>query len=108
MEMLEGSYNVVSSRYKEVFTFLGKEMKNIGEITAFKKNEKWAAKVVDGQVPYETSMTYAEIPEGTKLTIVIEGEPKGFFKLAEGIVASSIEKDIGDSLNRLKTILESS
>jgi len=76
------------------------------EITTFKENEIWAAKVIKGPVPYEVTMTYAKVPEGTKLTIVIEGEPKGFFKLAEGIVASSVEKDMEESLNRLKSILE--
>jgi hypothetical protein len=90
----------------DVSKFLGQEMKSTMEITTFKENEIWAAKVIKGPVPYEVTMTYAKVPEGTKLTIVIEGEPKGFFKLAEGIVASSVEKDMEESLNRLKSILE--
>ena len=106
IQMLEGPDNVVGSRYLDVSKFLGKEMKSTMEITAFKENEKWAAKVIKGPVPHEVTMTYNKLPEGTKLTIAVEGESKGFFKLAEGIVASSIEKDMEESLNRLKSILE--
>ena len=108
IQMLEGPDKVVGSRYLDISKFLGQEMKSTMEITAFKKNEIWAAKVIKGPVPYEVTMTYANVPEGTKLTIMIEGEPKGFFKLAEGMVASSIEKDFEESLKRLKTILEGS
>ena len=108
IQMEEGPDNVVGSRYTEVRKFLGKEMKSISEITAFTENEKWAAKSIKGPVPYEITMTYTKVPEGTKVTTIIEGEPKGFFKLAEGKVVSSLEKSIEESLNRLKSILEGS
>ncbi len=106
IQMLEGPDNAVGSRYLEVSKFLGQEMKSTMEITAFKENEIWAAKVIKGPVPYEVAITYAKEPEGTKIAILIKGEPKGFFKLAEGAVASSIEKDIEESLKRLKSIME--
>ena len=54
----EGPDNVVGSRYTEVRKFMGQEMKTSMEITAFTQNEKWAAKVVKGPVPYEVTMTY--------------------------------------------------
>ena len=108
VQMLEGSDNVVGSRFLSVHKFLGKEMKMTMEITAFKKNELWAAKSIEGPVQVEGTMTYAKVPEGTKITMVGEGETKGFFKLAEGAVASSMEKSYEESLNRLKSILEGS
>ena len=52
-------------------------------------------------------MTYTAVPEGTKITTVVEGEPKGFFKLAEGLVVSSLEKNLEEDQNHLKAILES-
>ena len=106
MQMDEGPDNVVGSRYTEVRKFLGKEMRTIMEITAFAENVKWAAKVIKGQVLYEVTMTYAAVPEGTKVTTVVEGEPKGFFKLAENLVVSGLEKSLEEDQNRLKTLLE--
>jgi hypothetical protein len=50
--------------------------------------------VIKGPVPYTVSMTYAAVPEGTLLTEIDEGEPKGFFKLAENMVANSLQKTL--------------
>ena len=106
MEMIQGQDNVVGSRYKESFKFMGRDMNNTVEITAFKKNELWASKVIEGSILYTTTMAYAVVPEGTRLTLTIEGEPGGFFKLAEGLVKGSIEKDIEKALAKLKELLE--
>jgi uncharacterized membrane protein len=106
MQMLEGSGNVVGSRFLSTRTFLGKEMKVTMEVTAFKENELWAAKSIEGPVQSKISITYAKVPEGTKVTMAGEGETKGFFKLAEGAVASSMGKSLEESLNLLKSILE--
>jgi len=107
MQIDEGPDNVVGSRYTEVRKFLGQEMKTTLEITAFTENLKWAAKVIKGPVPYEVTMTYTAVPEGTKVTTLVEGEPKGFFKLAEAIVASTLEKSLEEDQNRLKDLMES-
>jgi len=106
MHLDEGPDNVVGSRYTEVRKFLGQELKTTMEITAFKENEKWAAKVVKGPVVYEATMTYQKVLEGTLVTTIVEGEPTGFFKLAERMVASALEKSIAEDQNRLKSILE--
>ena len=107
VQMDEGPQNVVGSRYTEVRKFLGKEMKTVLEITAFEENKKWAAKVIKGPVPYEVNVTFLEDPQGTKVTIVTEGEPTGFFKLAENLVANALGKNLEESLNKLKVLLES-
>ena len=104
--MEEGPDNVVGSRYLEVRKFMGQEMKTSMEITTFTKNVKWGAKVVKGPVPYEVTMTYESVPEGTKITTHVEGEPTGFFKLAEGMVAGNLGKTLEEDQNRLKAILE--
>lgn len=108
MHMEKGPDNVVGSIYKEVRKFLGQDLKTTLEITVVKENEKWAAKVIKGPVHYEVTMVYEKVPEGTKLTTIVSGETRGFFKLAEGIVSNSLEKTIEEDQNRLKTILESS
>ena len=51
-------------------------------------------------------MRYEAVPEGTKVTTLVEAEPKGFFKLAEKVVASSLEKSLADDFTTLKKLLE--
>jgi len=40
------------------------------------------------------------------MTTKVEGEPTGFFKIAEGMVASQLEKSLAEDGQRLKKLLE--
>jgi hypothetical protein len=81
-------------------------MRTTYEITEFVPNEKWAGKVVEGPVIYEVTNTYETAEGGMKYTTRLEGETKGFFKLAEGLVATQLEKSLAEDLQRLKELLE--
>jgi len=102
----EGPANVVGSKYTEVRKFMGQEMKSNLEITAFVANAKWAAKVLKGPVPYEVTATFESTGGGTKMTTRVEGEPKGFFKVAEGMLTGQLGKSLEEDGDRLKKILE--
>ena len=102
----EGPANVVGSKYTEVRKFMGQEMKSNLEITAFVENAKWAAKVIKGPVPYEVTATFESTGGGTKMTTRVEGEPKGFFKVAEGMLTGQLGKSLEEDGDRLKKILE--
>ncbi len=106
-EVIEGGpRNTVGSSFTEVRKFMGQEMRTTMEITAFEPGVKWAAKVVKGPVPYEVTVTYEPSNGGTKYTTRVEGEPKGFFKLAEGMVAGQLEKSLAEDGANLKELLE--
>lgn len=108
-EVIEhGPRNTVGSSWTEVRKFMGQELRTTTEITAFEPNKKWAGKVIKGPVFYETTISYEATDGGTKYTTKITGEPKGFFKLAESMVASQLEKAVADSNQRLKDLLEKS
>jgi hypothetical protein len=102
----EGPSNVVGSKYTEVRKFMGQEMRSTLEITAFVTDAKWAAKVLKGPVPYEVTATFEATNGGTRMTTRVEGEPKGFFKVAEGMLSGQLEKSLEEDGNRLKKILE--
>ncbi len=106
-EVIEGGpRNTVGSQFTEVRKFMGQEMRTTMEVTAFEPGVKWAAKVVKGPVPYEVTVTYEASNGGTKYTTRVEGEPKGFFKIAEGMVASQLEKTLTEDGQKLKELLE--
>ncbi len=104
----EGPVNTVGSRYTEVRKFMGQEMKTTLEIATFVPNAKWGAKVVKGPVPYEMTVTFEAANGGAKMTTHIEGEPTGFFKVAQGMVSSQLEKNLEESGQKLKELLEAS
>jgi len=107
-EVIEGggSRNAVGTQFTEVRKFMGQELRTTLEITAFEPNVKWAAKVVKGPVPYEVTVTYEASDGGTKFTTRVEGEPTGFFKIAESLVASQLEKSLTEDGLKLKELLE--
>jgi len=102
----EGPQNAVGSKYTEVRKFMGQEMKSAMEVTAYETNSKWAAKVLKGPVPYEVTATFTAEGSGTRMTTVVEGEPKGFFKVAEGMMKGQLEKSLQEDGERLKKLLE--
>jgi uncharacterized protein YndB with AHSA1/START domain len=103
-----GPRNTVGSQFTEVRKFMGQEMHTTLELTEFVPNARWTAKVVKGPVPYEVNMTFQPVEGGTKVTTSVDGEPKGFFKLAEGMVAGQLEKSLTEDEQKLKEILEAS
>ena len=106
LEAVEGQASSVGSQYTEVRKFMGREMRSVMELTALEPNTRWAAKVVKGPVPYEVSVQFEPSGGGTRLTTRVNGEPTGFFKVAEGMVKGQLEKSIEEDNNRLKKILE--
>ena len=108
-EIIEGgARNTVGSQFTEVRKFMGQEMRTTLELTDFVPNALWAAKVVKGPVPYVVNMTFEGTEGGTRVTTCVDGEPKGFFKLAEGMVAGQLEKSLTEDQQKLKEILENS
>jgi hypothetical protein len=104
--ILDGPANVVGSKYTEVRKFMGQEMKSTLEVTAFVANSKFSAKVIKGPVPFEATVTFEASGSGTRMTTHVEGEPKGFFKVAEGALKGQLEKSLEEDGKRLKAILE--
>ena len=105
--IVEGPTNVVGAKWTEVRKFMGQEMKSTLEVTSFVQNQKFSAKVIKGPVPFEATVTFAAEGGGTKVTTHIEGEPKGFFKVAEGALRGQLEKTLEEDGKKLKALLES-
>jgi len=102
----DGPSNVVGSKYTEVHKFMGQEMKSVLEIVAFEQDSKWAAKVLEGPVLFTVTASFMAEGSGTKMDTTVEGEPKGFFKIAGGMLESQLAKSLQEDAERLKKLLE--
>ena len=102
----DGPQDKVGSKYTEVRKFMGQDMKSVLQITVFERDARWAAKVVSGPVPYEVTVRFEAAGTGTKFTTHVEGEPKGFFKVAEGMLQGQLQKSLDEDGQRLKSLLE--
>lgn len=96
----------VGAQLVDVRKFLGRDMESRLEVTAFEPNKKFAQKVVSGPLPFEIIMTFDGAGDETKIDLLAQGEPGGFFKLAEGMVQKQLQSQLEGDAARLKKTLE--
>jgi len=96
----------VDTTLREVFSLLGRRIESTGEVTGYEPNNKFAFKATSGPMPAEVTMTIESVEGGTRLTIVAEVEPVGFFRVAEPLVALTLRRQSETNLANLKGLLE--
>jgi hypothetical protein len=88
---------------KEVRKFLGRRMESELEVTEYEPDRRFALKVLSGPVPFSVEHTLEPRDGGTRLTFLGKGEPGGFFKLAEPIVARTADRQFKATSRPLRT-----
>jgi uncharacterized protein YndB with AHSA1/START domain len=88
------------------FTFLGRPFEGNLEIIKHEPHRSYATRLTEGPFPLEAHYTLNPADGGTRLTLVIKGEPGGFFKLAEPLVVSMAKRSYESDLHNLKEMLE--
>jgi hypothetical protein len=88
------------------FTFLGRPFEGNLEIIALEPHRSYATRMIEGPFPLEARYTLEPTGNGTSLTMVVEGSPGGFFKLAEPLVVSLAKRSYETDLHNLKDMLE--
>ena len=95
------------STFKEATMFLGRKIEMTGEYTEYIPNKKFVCKSISGPFPAEGSYTFKEVDRATKVTVSMEVEPRGFFKVAEPLLVRMFKRQSETELANLKDLLES-
>jgi len=96
------------TKVTDVRTFLGRKMESTYEFTDVEPNKRIALRSISGPFPYQGTMNFeSEGGTATRVTFDAEIEPKGFFKLAEGMLAGTMKKETETQLATAKQLLES-
>jgi carbon monoxide dehydrogenase subunit G len=85
---------------------MGKEIKNDVAVTVYEPPKRFGMKTTSGPVQFQINASLEEMGGGTHLTMTLNGEPGGFFKLAEGLLKGELEKSLDRDFAKLKKILE--
>jgi len=96
----------MGTKFTAVRTLLGQRLEAGGEVTEFEPNKKCTFKTTSGPIKFNMMQTFEPAGGGTKMSIHIEAEVGGFFKLAEGAVSGNIKKQFEDQAVKLKQLLE--
>ena len=94
------------TRVTDVRKFLGRRFETTSEVTAFEPNKRVDFKAVSGPIPFQISHTLETVDGSTRIKVVAQGEPGGFFKLAEPLVGTQAERQFKNDYSTLKDLLE--
>jgi uncharacterized protein YndB with AHSA1/START domain len=87
-------------------TFLGRSYTTHQVCTDLTENTLFATKTSSGPFYLEMEDTYEPTQDGTRVTTIVRGETRGFFKLAEPLVVRLARKQFETAYENLRTLLE--
>ena len=97
----------VGSTGRQVAQFLGRRVETDWEVTAFEENRTYSFKTTSGSVRPEGTFTLTTKGNGTTVSMYLQVEIGGVFKLAEPTVGGMARKQMESDLTNLKDLLES-
>ena len=96
----------VGTRFTEVRKFLGRRIESTLEVTEHEPDRRFTITTVTGPVRFTVRHTLERSGEGTRVDVVGEGEPGGFFRMGEGLVARQARRTFERDFSKLKAVLE--
>jgi len=91
----------ISSRAR----FLGRKIESTFEVVEHVPNKKVVQRT-EKPFPFTLTNVFEAAGKGTRVTAVFEGEPGGFFKVGEPILARIAKKQFQAQLDTMKELLE--
>ncbi len=86
--------------------FVGQKIETTTEVTAYDPPNRYAYKSISGPLPFENTVLFTPAGTGTKVDLILEGEPEGLFKLAGPVFQPLARKQLEDQLKTLKKVIE--
>jgi len=68
--------------WRGVDKIFGRQMERESVFTAYEPNRKITQQSTSGPVPFEVQFMYEPVEGGTRVIVIAEAQPRGFFKLA--------------------------
>ena len=89
-----------------VVTFLGRRFELPYEVTDYDPLRHYTHKSTGGPIPNQWSYTFEEVSGRTRLRRVAQGEPGGFFRVAEPLFERVLKRQVRADLETVKDLLE--
>lgn len=94
------------TEFEHLMQFLGKRFTSRLETTEYEVDQRISFRSTSGPIDMETTVTLEATNDGTRVRQVVEGDPRGFFKVAEPILVKLVKRQLDASLGNLKDLLE--
>lgn len=90
----------------DVVEVFGRSVETEFETTEFEPGRKIAFKSIRGSFPVSGIYSFAPDGDGTAVTFELQGEPGGFFRLAEPLLGRMLQRQWDTNLANLKDVME--
>jgi uncharacterized membrane protein len=96
----------VGSRLEFVARFMGRRLAYTYEVREHVPGERFVMSTAQGPFPMETTYTFEDASQGTRMTLRNRGEPSGFAKVGAPLMERAMRRANGADLRRIKELLE--
>ena len=96
----------IGSTFQSAGEMIGRKIEGILTVTEMEPEKKFGFRGNNGPITVNAHLTFKALGDGTKLSLAIEAEPGGAFKLAEGLLANQLKSMMEKNFAALKTLLE--
>jgi carbon monoxide dehydrogenase subunit G len=96
----------VGTKFKTVGELMGRRMEGEMQVVAYEPDTQCGFQVNAGPMQVTMTLTFKTVGTGTKISLNAQGNPAGFFKIAEGMMSGRVKTMMEENLARLKTQLE--
>jgi uncharacterized protein YndB with AHSA1/START domain len=96
----------VGTRVSESRRFLGRTIETIWEMTECEAPHRSSIASVKAPFAWQGTYTLEETAEGTRFSLRMQGNPGGFFRIAEPLLERFVRREIAGNLGNLNDVLE--
>jgi hypothetical protein len=96
----------VGERHTQIRKVMGRELQTTYECIEWQPPYRARFTVVEGPIQFEVEQIYETLEGATQFTMIVTGEPGGYFAVAAPLLVNQLKRDFEADFGRLKTILE--
>jgi carbon monoxide dehydrogenase subunit G len=96
----------VGTKFKTTGEMMGRRIEGEMQVIAYEPDTKCGFQVNAGPMQVNITLSFKTVGTGTKISLNAQGNPAGFFKIAEGMMAGRVKTMMEENLVRLKSQLE--
>jgi carbon monoxide dehydrogenase subunit G len=96
----------VGTKFKSTGEMMGRRIEGEMQVTAYEPDTKCGFQIQAGPMKVDIMLSFKTVGTGTKISLNAQGNPAGFFKIAEGMMTGRVKTMMEENLVRLKSQLE--
>lgn len=96
----------VGTKFKTVGEAMGRRLEGELQVQILEPESKCSFQLKAGPMQMNLTMSLKTVGTGTKLSLNVQGNPAGVFKLAEGVMTGQMKSLMEGNFARLKSVLE--